>query len=482
MSNFSPLQLTRTRNITGLLESNHLSNAFLTEPEKVGAIVAYAFGTTKDNVLSLLTGGIGNTKFINNKEYEWSIMTKSERSIEVASLVSGGSTPGIGGSIFQVAFVEKFFEPNDNLVSDNGTQVRVSGAPVQDGNTWIYNLQLTNLAVSFIDPLQVAAGARFSKDYSTVEEYSSRGGGVNFNTPFTLRNQLTTLRKSYTVTRDAATDYMVLELTAPDGKSKTKLWTKAAEWNAMYEFYKEIDRQLIYSTYNRLPSGETNIKGDNGRPVYHGAGLRQQVSPSNLYEYTQLSYDFLDNVLLDLSYAASKEGGNHKFVALTGKMGMREFDRAISQRAKDLGVVITDSSKFITGSGMNLTLEGAFRTVKFLNGVELTVKEFSPYDDIQRHRELHPVTKKPLESYRFTILNFGTTSNGTSNIVKMAKKDSEMMIWHVAGSVDPMGGIAKSITTSRASGIDGYDVHFAAEVGLMVQDPTSCAEIVMNLG
>jgi hypothetical protein len=479
----SPLQLYTTRNFAGLTESNHLSNAFLTEPEKVGAIMAYAFGISNNNVLSLLTGGIGNTMEVGNREYEWQLHTQNERAIEVVgNLSDGGSTPGLSASTFRVKFAEKWFESTDNLVADDGTQVHVVAEPYQDSVAWVYTLQLTSPDLTkFIDTAVIAAGSRFSKDYSTVEEYSIKGGGTNYATPFKLRNQLTTLRKQYEVTRSAATDVMIIELPDPENPKKTtKLWVKLAEWNAMSQWYKELDKSYIYSEYNKNAQGMVQLVGQNGRPIYHGAGLRQQIAPANVRYYNQLTYGILDDFLLDLSYAANEWGGDHKFVALTGKMGMREFDRAVTDKAKGLGFLVVNEGRFVSGSGQDLVFEGQFKTVKFLNGIELTVKEFSPYDDQVRNRTLHPKSKKPLESYRFTILNFGR-KDGEANIKKVCKKDSEMAMWHVCGSTDPMGGVAKTINTQRSSGIDGYQVHFLSECGLMLQDPTSCGELIMSL-
>ena len=184
-----------------------------------------------------------------------------------------------------------------------------------------------------------------------------------------------------------------------------------------------------------------------------------------------------------MSYAANKWGGEQNFVALTGKMGMREFDRAITEYAKGNNLTITNSGTFIKGDGSNLTLTGHFKSVEFLNGVNLTVKEFAPYDDpIRGGANLHPVSKKPIESYRFTILNFGSTANGTkSNIRKVAKKGSEQAMWHVCGSTTPFGDVAKSVSTMRSSPIDGYEVHMLCEVGVQMEDCTSSGELILDL-
>ena len=479
----SPLQIYSTRHFTVLSESNHLSNAYLTRPEKIGSLMAYAYGYQEDNVLTLLTGGIGNTHTVSNREYEWDLHSQSERTIEIVadSPQAASGTPGIGQTPIQLYFGERWFEESDNIVADDQTTYHIQDI-YQEGAFWVYTVIPNDPdPTSFVDIDYINTGARFSKDYSTVSEYSPRGGGVSYATPYKLQNQLTTLRKTYNVTRNAAKAVMVLELTDPKSKKKTKFWTKLSEWTAMAEWYREIDRSMIYSVYNKNARGEVVLKGANARPVYHGAGLRQQIAPANIRFYTKLTYDILDQFLLDLSYNADKWGGNHNFVALTGKMGMREFNRAITEHAAGNNITVTDSGTFISGKGDNLTFTGYFQTVEFLNGVTLTVKEFPPYDDQIRNRILHPKTKKPLESYRFTVLNFGKNKDGGSNIKKVVMKDSEMAYWHVAGSTDPMGGVGKSISTSRASGIDGYEVHFLSECGIMLEDPTSCGELIMAL-
>jgi len=481
----SPLQVYQTRDFTGLTEANHLSNAYLTEPEKIGSVLAYAFGIQENNVLSLLTGGIGNTLYVNNREYEWDLHAQSDKAVECGadSPQATSPTPGYAGMPFQIILAEKWFEVSDNLVGDDArTQVHVLQEPYASGAGWVYTVQLTDPdPTSFCNPALITRGARWSKDWSSVEEYSNKGGGHGYSTPFKLRNQLTTLRKTYKVSREAAKAVMVVELFNPDGSESTKLWTKLAEWTAMAYWYREIDKSFIYSKYNKDSQGMVKLQGENKRPIYHGAGFREQISPANKRYYTRLTYEILDEFLLDLSYAASKWGGNHKFVALTGKMGMREFDRAIKEYAAGNNITVTTAGTFITGKGDELEFTGYFRTVQFMNGIELTVKEFSPYDDIIRNRELHPITKKPIESYRFSILSFGRNKDGKSNIRKVALRDSENVMWHVCGSTDPFGGVAKSINVQRSSGIDGYDVHFLEQCGLIVEDPTSCGELILRI-
>ena len=476
----SPLQLRVSRDFSGLTTSNHLSNAYLTEPEKMEGVLAYAFGMTNNNVLNMLTGGIGNMREVNNRQYRWEVHGQTEITVNIGADVADPQ-PGIGNSEFLLALEEDHYEASDNLRLDDGTMIRLSDDGFPDGGLFWYRAQLVDTDKDYIDPSVLTSNNRVSKLYSTVEEYSSKGGGTHYSTPVELVNQLTTLRKYYKVSRNAAKEVMIMELRDPnDPKKSTKLWTKLAEWTALAQWQREIDRSMIYTQFNSSPVGTTMIRGQNKRPVYHGAGIRQKISPSNIQYFSNLTYTLLDDFLLKLSYSANAWGGDQRFVALTGKMGMREFDRAIRNEQNARGITVTDNGTFISGTGQELTFQGQFRTVKFLNGVELTVKEFDPYNDLTHNRELHPITQKPVESYRMTILNFGM-KNGKNNIRKVCLKDSENAMWYTAGSTDPFGGVAKSMSTLRSGTIDGYRVDFLAECGIQMQDPTSAGELIFNI-
>lgn len=155
---------------------------------------------------------------------------------------------------------------------------------------------------------------------------------------------------------------------------------------------------------------------------------------------------------------------------------MREFDRVLKQKAATMNLVDT---KFITGSGQSLVLGGQFITYKMTNGIELTLKHFPLYDDTTYNRLLHPVTGKPIESYRMTFLDMGRR-DGKSNIVKVVRKDREMVIWNTSGSVAPGAGYGKNASTVRSNAKDGYSVHFLGEMGICLFDPRACGELVMD--
>lgn len=481
--NISPLVVQQARTFAGLSDTNYLFNNYLAEPEKIASVITYQFGLSQNNIVNLLTGGLGNVMEVNSNEYWWDLFSRNDKCLVVTkNWADGGGTPGIQATTFRLTMNGDWWEVTDVLISDKGTLVQVKDKQ-SDGDGYIYTLKLVDPdPVKFLGSDEVQTGALYSKMWSAVEEFSEKGGGIITSTGFKLHNRTNILRKDYAVSRSAANTVLTVDMFDPsDPKKKTRMWTTLLEWTAMAEFQVEIEKSLMYSIYNKNAQGYDTNPGRNARPIQMGAGLREQISPSNIRYYSELTYDILDQFCLDLSYSNDLWGGNYKFVALTGKMGMREFDRAITERAKNMGFLVVDGGRFISGNGTELEFTGHFKTVKFNNNLELTVAEFPLYDDREMNRELHPKTKYPLESYRFTILNVGRDKGGKSNIRKVSRKGADMMMWYTGGSIDMNGKVKNSLSSIGSSARDGAEGHMISECGLVITDPTSCGELIMKL-
>lgn len=474
--NVNNLQLYQGKKFAGLTDTNNLATAFLTEPEMVNNTLSFVFGWKYKNPLSLFTGGLGKTRILTNRQYGWRLIGDLERPIAVVrNLGDGGSTPGLYNQTFRVVLAEKEFVSGEVLIPDNRAySVIVVGDAIQDGDGFIYTLQLINPDPAyFMPPALLAPGKEFSKDYSAFEEGSSRSGITTYGSPFELRNHLTTQRKSREITGSAQTDVMAIVMKDPDSGKSSFLWADIQEWTFLAQWYRELDRSLMYSEYNAKSNGTVSLKGDTGRPVYIGAGLRQQISPSNKRTYTNLTENVIREFMLDLTYNV-KGDGDAKFVAMAGWGFMDLFDRAMKQSVANWNLV---DSKFVTGSGQNLTLGGQFLTYKGINGIEMTVVHQPLYDDPTHNRELHPVTGRPKESYRATFIDYGMY-NGESNIMKVAKKDRESVMWYTGGSTSPAGHNT-SASRMGSSTFDGYAVHALSETGIMLQNPMSCGELIL---
>lgn len=477
------LTLYKGKWFSDLIDTNKISLASQQNPYQVSTILSYVFGT-KDagysTSLDMLTGGLGNVLTIDQPSWEWGVMIDQDRAVTIRDAkwngaeITENSTPGLGNTPITLWLEDAWFNTGATIELDDKSQLRISEAPYQDGNLHVYTAFIADgNPASYIDPEMLMAGHQVSRLASAYEEYSEEADILNYNTHFKMRNYLTTMRLSYDITGSAFSTVMAVALKDPKTGKTSYLWSTYQEWVAMREWYKRMERGLVYNKSNVNKDGSCNLKGTNGRPAYIGAGLLEQIAPSNRRYYTRLSAELLEDFLFDLSYNVL--GTNErKFVALTGEMGMREFDRILKEKMANLNLIDT---VFVTGSGDSLTFGGQFKTYKMSNGIELTLKYFPLYDNTVYNRQLHPVTLKPLESYRMTFLDLGRR-DGEANVVKVVRKDREFVNWCTAGAVTP-AGYAHSNTEVRSNAKDGYSVHFLGECGIMLRDPRACGELVM---
>lgn len=122
------IQLYRGRRFSDLVDENMISNALLTKPHEVSGLLSLVFGTKDDGVstaIDLITGGLGKTMIIENREYEWSVMIDSDHAVNirwVKGLVNGSmaeitaanyanATAGLNNSPIYLGLEERWLAP-----------------------------------------------------------------------------------------------------------------------------------------------------------------------------------------------------------------------------------------------------------------------------------------------------------------------------------------------------------------------------------
>ena len=478
----SDLQISVGQWHKGLTQASHLSNFFLTEPALASQVVTRVYNKLNGykNALSFLTTGTGRTKELDNIVYRWPLMGDSEKAVPISVAQStyndGGVTPGINFTTFRVGLPEKWFTIGDVLVPDDTRySFRVMEEPYQDGPHFVYVLQLvTKDATLFVPPALLILGKELSKDFNIVEhDHSRTSGETTYATPFMMENYMSTYRKMYAVSGAAQAKVLIISLMDPASKQVSNTWVKYAEWEFWQQWMDELERAFIYGRGNVKTNGTTNMKGASGNPVYSGAGLEEQIAPANKRYYTTLTEQVIRDYMDDLSFNGT-EDGPREYVALCGRQFMNLFDIAMKNSASNFTLV---DSKFITGSGQELTLGAQFKTYIGLNGDKITLKECPLYNSTVRHRQLHPQTGKPVESYKATFLNF-KMNGGESNVMKVYHKGREMASTYIEGLCSPTG-MKKNSTSS--SPVDGYEFHVLSECGIMLKDPTDAGQLLLDV-
>ena len=126
------LQLYRGRRFSDLVDENMISNALLTKPHEVSGLLSLVFGTKDDGVstaIDLITGGLGKTMIIDNREFEWSVMIDSDHAVnirwtkwngnEITTSNYSTTTAGINGTPIYIALEERWFGPGAILSFDD---------------------------------------------------------------------------------------------------------------------------------------------------------------------------------------------------------------------------------------------------------------------------------------------------------------------------------------------------------------------------
>ncbi len=116
------LQLYRGRRFSDLVDENMISNALLSRPHEVAGLLSLVFGTKDDGVstaIDMITGGLGRTMIIDNREFEWSVMIDSDHAVNIRWAKWNGqeitpsniatATPGIGKTPIYIALEERWF-------------------------------------------------------------------------------------------------------------------------------------------------------------------------------------------------------------------------------------------------------------------------------------------------------------------------------------------------------------------------------------
>ena len=117
------LQLYRGRRFSDLVDENMIANAMLTRPHEVAGLLSLVFGTKDDGIstaIDLITGGIGRTRVIENREYEWNVMIDSDHAVNIRwakwngqeitpAAIEAGLTPGINGTPIYLGLEERWF-------------------------------------------------------------------------------------------------------------------------------------------------------------------------------------------------------------------------------------------------------------------------------------------------------------------------------------------------------------------------------------
>lgn len=462
-----------------MTELNHLGAALITKPAVFENKLTQIFTSQRysDNPLTTLLSG-KQEKSIGTTVWEWTMKGANVRPLVVVENVEPDSntTPGKWKAVFKLKLDEDWYIPGDIIhpgSSNKKWQVRIQSQTFRHGQGYIYEVRgmwddpTVSLPVKYLAP-----GTQWAKLYSQYEEAAEQSGSTQYSLPIAMQNRMSRFRKRYRVTGDAASEVLAVKI--PDNKGRLHdSWIKYAEVEYWEQWYREIERGYWYSR-----STDT-VLGANGRPIYSGPGVQEQLEDSHQHFYSHLTARLIEEYLMDIFYSRVKPGKSREITGFSGEYGMIQFHRAIMDWQKKNGFIqvvdqlmINKESSSYHGNGLSAGFQ--YVHYRMANGSSLKLVHQPLYDDREINFEIDPVTGYPTESQRITFLDF--SSSGNSNI-QIVNKNNSFKLGYVHGLHNPYG---PTNNKAMAHSGDYYEMHVQKQCGIHIEDVSRCGELILS--
>ena len=484
----SPFQMYENDDITGLVTQANLGYRFGIEPQqatKVATMIHQAnFGATVAAYLERFPA----LYLDSDDDFTWDLVSNGKKNIPLvkASLTDGGSAITAADKVgknyteFYLTFPEAYFTDVNLIVGERNEvypiQIMSDAKPL--GNNYQFQCRLmTGNPDLFIPFEELAAGKRFSKDFSPVERtLSKKGGGVHYTFPFKMQNAFTMIRMEDTVPGNMIERPVKFSWVDPTTKKIMTTWMDYRTYEFEMQYQDEISKMLMYATANRTAANNYMQKGKSGFTIQMGAGIKQQMEAANFNTYTEFNIKKFTEMLLDLTVGKIVQG-QREVTVLTGEWGMYQFSEALEYHST-LYLPARDNYRIYNAGGNTMGFRGQFLEYTGPNGIKVNIVHDSLKDDLERNKIYMPGKQGLAESYVYDILNMGT-SDGGPNIQKVYLKNNGDIRGFIPGLRDPFT-VGKP-NRVMASSVDGWTEHRAFIGGAMIKDPTRTATFKPNI-
>jgi hypothetical protein len=489
----SPLQLNNATQWAGQTHESHLGYLGMQDRIKINDFVQEIQEINYGPEISKFQKQFSTRMLPKDAEYEWYICGPSVKNYPLVDWYDASGNkpaqPGLGGQVsFFMEFAVRMFEITDTIATDSKEtyQMRIVSEPVASGNNWKYEVKLfTGDPNLFVPATELVAGTPFGKLFSQTEQDSSqRGGTIQHDSYFKLHNRCSMIRINYDVPgnminqalADGTYRQEVFQYDKKTGK-KVFYWLDKLSLDLRNQFERQKSNLHLYSKWNKTSQGTYVQKGESGWDIKSGAGMFEQIAPSNVRYNTYWDIDFIESTLEDLSFGKLPMD-QRKFKIATGEQGYKRFHKLMDLKAFPFGSQVNAGGR-ITGSGQNLSFGGQFTSVRLINGIEVELTMMPIQDDPTLNTKIHPLGGLA-SSYELFIGDYGKTQ-GKDNVQNVSIENNEEAWVYVNGlrnAFSPSGSMTAPGMAS--SGKDGFSVYGAYWGGMQVNNPTKLARVLNN--
>lgn len=418
---------------------------------------------------------------VNTMEYEWPIMGRIFRNgVTTYTPYDGADIIGNGGESFFIWFDTNVFDNLYTIESPNEIQIRLISEGVQDINGWRYEAVAQN--VPFVPLTEVQGGVEWAQMFSVHSEEDGDEPGFGYRVlPGKAKNQLNVVAAKRSWKANVTNKKLTIQVPTGENKLSYHLLDQDQFFFDLF-WMKSKETVMMYGEYNQNTNGTITLRENNNSasPIRVGAGLLEQIP--NKATYTQLSYQYLESLIMDI-YFSNPETAGKKVTLITGQGGTKEFDRAMKDYANDTVFAFNQTNdKIVKGEGSKLYIDGFFHKAYFIGGYEVEVLHNRLFDYGVRavKSPKHPVTNLPLESYRMVFLDESADA-AESNLTYVYEEGREVMDGLVQGLTNnPKGMPAKGMNIVTPRQVSSY--HRIGTCGICFKNPSRSLHLVPSIG
>lgn len=459
-------------------DSDHLAAAYDTDkPQVLEQTLAQIYSSTdrfNGKPLLGMTVAKGKTLEIETDIYRWYLEGSEDkclRSVENLERAAGNLTPGINKTTFKIKLDEDWFSRPDVIFGeDNDYAIQVVEGPFQDGTGYVYLCTLETDDYSKFIPLELLdAGKEFSKVWTTVQsEMNTDYGTQSYRGVFQLESQIGGFAQKLTVTDKAFRRDGRFGIPFTYKGKKVEKFIPMAQAKMDNEFYMSMEAQWWYGE-------KFTGNGPDGYIKRQAPGLRQLLKDGWVEYYNgPLTEQMLKEYLMDIFFSREDEN-NRKVTLMTGTMGSIMFHDLLASSASSF---LTVDTHYIQGSDpRHLSYGAQFTHYVGPEGLDVTVVKNPLYDSRKYCKKMHPIhTDKPIDSWRMTVLDFGS-KDGSDNIKVIKEKDTFTYGYH-SGIIGKDG---KPIQGGAVATMDRSVTYFISGTGsIHMSDPTRGGELILD--
>lgn len=472
----------------GYSNEETIAHLMLAKPEEINNVLTYTYGMDDDRFpLTFLTEGQGGAGVVDiaTVQWTWKTMGRMKFNDFVLYFNTANTTPGKGGSMFEVEFKTHWLIEQYGLIAPDGvTQVRIMkdlGEGPHGG--YLYRLKLTNPDPNaYVDLDNLKAGKYWSMTAPTISESYSKGNRSNVMGPGKMQSQLEFHRYSKEIAGNISNVIVTYEFKTKDGGT-TNLWIN--EEMRQHDIQCRImdEERLWLAEYNRDVNGEIHlIDPDNGQPIPHTAGMQQICRESNYDTYGEvLTLNKIERTIGDV-LDKDTDTGSMEVVLACGKGFSQDFDMAIRNDARSEGFATPLGDKMIEDFEGGLSYGKYFRRYKTVDGHVITLKHLPFLDNgtiaenAKANGMIHPRSGLPITSHQAFLIDF-STYQGVRNVRKVRQKGQIYKAGVLKGLTDIPASWGAVPTNSISTDIDMSRYEIKNSYGLQVNNATKMFQL-----